>query len=60
MANYRIAYLDGETETIQADRSEYDLDARSLILYSDEQPVAWIPQANVRSIVRQNDEAVTG
>ncbi|MFD7996849.1 hypothetical protein [Streptomyces mexicanus] len=59
MAHYRITYLDGETETIQADRSEYDIDSRSMLLYLSERPVAWIPQANVRSLARQNDEAVT-
>jgi len=60
MAHYRIAYLDGETDTIQADRAEYDLDSLSMLLRAGEQLVAWIPQTSIRGIVRQDDEAVTG
>ncbi len=59
MARYTINYLTGDIETVTADRSEYDLDSRSLLLYANEQPVAWIPQANVRSVHREGDKTGT-
>jgi len=57
MAQYRIAYLDGNDETITANTVESD--HGQYIAYRDGKPAAYIPAANVRSIVRQDDEAVT-
>ncbi|MEU3613511.1 hypothetical protein ABZ725_14505 [Streptomyces sp. NPDC006872] len=59
MAQYTINYLNGDTETVTAERSEYDPDSRPLFLYTGDQPVAWIPQANVRSVHRLNNQAAT-
>lgn len=58
MATYRIAYTDGETETITADY--VDPEGVQYVAYLDSKLVAYIPGRNVRSIVRQDDEAVTG
>lgn len=62
MAQYLINYLTGDVETVEADGVEYDADARD---YTFTGPNgmgarALIPAANVRSIHRQDDEAVTG
>jgi hypothetical protein len=59
MAQYLINYLDGESETVTAadlapSGSQY------IAWVGDGSAAAFIPAANVRSIVRQDDEAVTG
>jgi hypothetical protein len=58
MARYRIAYLDGETETITAANLEPSGN-QYIAWVGDGSAAAYIPAANVRSIVRQDDEAVT-
>lgn len=60
MAQYTIKYLDGESETVTAVRAEYNTDTRQFVFHGDNGPVALIPQANVRSVVQPDDEAVTG
>jgi hypothetical protein len=57
MARYRIIYTDGETETITADTLEPS--GGQYIGWADGSAVAYIPAGNVRSIVREDDEAVT-
>ncbi|MFF0736893.1 hypothetical protein ACFYVK_35430 [Streptomyces chartreusis] len=52
--DYTINYLDGTTETIEADGVEYDSDARDYTFIKDKQAVALAPVANVRSVVRQD------
>lgn len=62
MAQYTINYLTGDTETIQVDRIEEEGTQYTAYLGSDEDTsviVSHIPAANVRSIHRQADEAVT-
>jgi len=61
MAQYLINYLDGETETVEADGVEYDIDARDYTLHGPDGRgvIALVPAGNVRSIVRQDDGAVT-
>jgi hypothetical protein len=62
MARYLISYLDGESETVTAadlapSGSQY------IAWVGDGCAAAFIPAANVRSIIRLNDEdakAVTG
>ncbi|WP_458089486.1 hypothetical protein [Streptomyces malaysiensis] len=58
MARYTINYLTGDTETIEAERVEYDFDARLFIFHGGQHPVALVPQANVRSILHLDGEAV--
>jgi hypothetical protein len=60
MAQYTINYLTGDTEQVDAVRTEYDFEARVFLFHGDEHPVALVPQANVRSIHRQDDGQVTG
>ena len=50
MARYTINYLDGNTETVEADSVEYDSDARDYTFGTGRQPLALIPTANVRSV----------
>lgn len=52
MARYTINYLTGDTETIEAAKTEYDLDGRLFIFHGSHHPVALVPQVNVRSILR--------
>jgi hypothetical protein len=56
MAQYLISYLDGETETITA--SGIETGGVQYVLYQDGKPAAFIPVTNVRSVIRQDDEAV--
>lgn len=57
MAQYLIKYLDGESETITA--ASLDPSGSQYIAWvGDGSVVAYIPAANVRSIVRQDTEAV--
>ncbi|MDP5310392.1 hypothetical protein [Streptomyces poriferorum] len=60
MARYEIHYLDGNTDHVTADGVEYDTDARDYTFFTDGQVVALTPVANVRSIIRHEDQAVTG
>lgn len=56
MARYLISYLDGESETVTADNLEPS--GNQYIAWAgDGSAAAYIPAANVRSVVRQ-DEAV--
>lgn len=58
MARYLISYLDGETETVTADLLEYV--GAHYVGYRANEAIAYIPTDNVRSVIRQDDEAVTG
>lgn len=58
MARYTISYLTGDTETVEGDRVEYDSDARDYTFYNGNQVVALAPIANVRSVHRQDAQAV--
>lgn len=62
MARYTIKYLDGETETVNADGIDYDPDASDYNFTKADGMgvVALAPAANVRSIHRHDDQAVTG
>lgn len=57
MATYTINYLNGETDTVEADRITSDERPVDYTFSNDGQIVAVIPIANVRSILRQNEEA---
>ncbi|WP_060905328.1 hypothetical protein [Streptomyces scabiei] len=57
MAHYLISYLDGESETVTAANLEPSGN-QYIAWVGDGSAAAYIPAANVRSIVRQNDEAV--
>jgi len=59
MAQYLINYLTGDTETVDADGVEYDADARDYTFVKSGQVVALAPINNVRSVHRQEDQAVT-
>ncbi|MGA4875833.1 hypothetical protein [Streptomyces lydicamycinicus] len=59
MARYTINYLNGDSETIEADGVEYDPDARDYTFVGGQQVVALVPTANVQSVRRQDDKAVT-
>ncbi|CAK7288664.1 hypothetical protein [Streptomyces misionensis] len=54
MPRYLITYLDPTEEQITADTIEPS--NGQYIAYQDNKPTAWIPTANVRSIVRQNEQ----
>ncbi|MFH8804067.1 hypothetical protein ACH4F6_31515 [Streptomyces sp. NPDC017936] len=54
MARYLITYMDGETETINADNIEPS-GGQYIGWAGDGSAVAYIPAGNVRSIVRQDD-----
>ncbi|UPZ27638.1 hypothetical protein MUK60_07300 [Streptomyces sp. LRE541] len=58
MAQYEIKYLDGESETVTANLIESD--GRQYVIYRSGKPAGYIPASNVRSVLRQDDEAVTG
>lgn len=60
MARYEINYLTGDTEMVEADGVEYDTDARDYTFVKNGQVVALAPVSNVRSVHRQDDQAVTG
>ncbi|WP_306317221.1 MULTISPECIES: hypothetical protein [unclassified Streptomyces] len=62
MATYTINYLSGDTETVEADGVEYDTEAQDYVLAHSKVAahIAIVPRANVRSIVRQDNEAVNG
>jgi hypothetical protein len=60
MAHYLINYLTGDTETVTADTVNIDCEARAFVFHAtanEYKPVALVPQANVRSIHRQDDES---
>jgi hypothetical protein len=57
MPRYRIAYLDGNDETITAANLEPS-GSQYIAWVGDGSAAAYIPAANVRSIVRQDDEPV--
>lgn len=59
MAHYLVSYLDGETEIITAANLEPSGN-QYIAWVGDGSAAAYVPAANVRSIVRQDDEAVTG
>ena len=52
MPNYLITYLDGDSETIDADTMEPS--GSQYIAYRNGCSVAYIPATNVRSITRQD------
>lgn len=60
MAQYTINYLTGDTETVEADGVEYDVDARDYTFTKANGMgvVALAPVASVRSVIRV-DAAVT-
>jgi hypothetical protein len=59
MAQYVIKYLDGDTETVEADGLEHDPDARdyNFTKANGKGVVALAPAANVRSIHRHDDNS---
>jgi hypothetical protein len=63
MAQYLISYLDGESETITAERIDPS-GSQYIAWVGDGSAAAYIPAANVRSIVRMpepgTDKAVNG
>ncbi|MDR3081610.1 MAG: hypothetical protein LBV60_11915 [Streptomyces sp.] len=59
MAKYPISCLNGDAEEITADNLEPS-GSQYVGRAGDGSAVAYIPAANVRSIIRQDDEAVTG
>lgn len=62
MARYTINYLTGDTETITADKVNIDDESQVFVFRTgpiQNEPDAIVPQSNVRSVHRQDDEAVT-
>lgn len=61
MARYTINYLTGDTETVEADGVEYDVDARDYTFVVGREAVALAPVGCVRSVIRQADieDAIT-
>ena len=57
MARYLISYLDGESEIVTAVNLEPS-GGQYIAWAGDGSAAAYIPAANVRSIVRQDDKAV--
>jgi len=63
MAQYLITYLVGDSETIEANSVNLDGEGGQYVFHKEERkyaPVAFVPQNNVLSIVRQDTEAVAG
>jgi hypothetical protein len=64
MAQYLISYLDGETEKVEAEKVNIDDGSQVYVFHLGDplqgEPVALVPKANVRSIHRQDEQAVTG
>ncbi|WP_432091028.1 hypothetical protein [Streptomyces sp. NRRL F-5630] len=52
MARYEVDYLDGFSSVYEADRAEYDSDARMHVFYSADRTVALVSSGNVRSVTR--------
>lgn len=59
MARYTINYLDGNTETVEAEGVEYDSSANDYTFVKDATVVALAPVRNVRSVHRLSSEQVT-
>jgi len=62
MAQYLVTYLIGDAETINANSVNLDGGGGQYVFHTQDRtyaPVALVPQANVLSIVRQDDEAAT-
>jgi hypothetical protein len=59
MARFLVTYTDGDTETITAERIDSS-GSQYIGWVGDGSVAAYTPATNVRSIVRQDDEAVTG
>lgn len=59
MAQYLVTYTDGDTETVTAERIDAS-GSQYIGWVGDGSVAAYIPAVNVRSIVRQDNEAVTG
>lgn len=59
MPQYLIEYLDGDSDTITADDIEPS-GSQYIAWAGDGSAAAYIPAANVRSIIRQAAEAVDG
>lgn len=57
MARYLITYLDGDSETVTAARLEPS-GSQYVAWVGDGSAAAYIPINNVRSVIRQDDEAV--
>lgn len=58
MARYLISYLDGETEIVTANTIESGIG--QYVIYRGGTIVGFVPASNVRSVHRQDGEAVTG
>lgn len=56
MARYNVTYLDGDSETVTANLVEPS--GGQYVVYRQGKPVGYIPAANVRSILRQDDAAM--
>lgn len=57
MARYAIAYTDGDSENVNANRVE--LREHQYVLYRGTAPIGHIPAHNVRSIIRHEDPETT-
>jgi hypothetical protein len=61
MARYLVTYDNGMEDTITATKVDKNFDSSEYrFLDTSDQPVAYVPASNVLSIVRQDDEEVTG
>ena len=63
MARYTIHYLTGDVETVEAEKVNIDDESKVFVFRTgpiQNEPDAIVPSANVLSIHRQDDEAVTG
>lgn len=62
MARYTINYLTGDVETVEAETVNIDDESKVFVFRTDpiqNEPDAIVPTANVRSIHRHDDEAVS-
>lgn len=54
MNRYRVKYDTGDIQVIEAERVDYDPEGRQYVLSDDTQTLAFLPSANIVSVIRDD------